>query len=145
MWAWETLTVLEERGFGATCGIFAAFHAVAPSEGAGRAGVIGRGLSLVKLVLLSLWNRKVNLLTPFPVSRWLLLWFEEFVEKSLLKVEIPGNPETEGASENRRQMYIRAEKRACRFLWSHLGLQKKGGNPFVCFNRRLPLCLINSR
>lgn len=65
---------MEEWGFGASCGIFAdrskaAFHAVAPSEGAETAGRIGRGLSLVKLVLLCLWNRKANLLTPFTVSR----------------------------------------------------------------------------
>lgn len=64
---------MEERGFGASCGVFAdrskaAFHAVSPSEGAETAGIIGRGLSLVKLVLLSLRNRQANLLTQFPVS-----------------------------------------------------------------------------
>lgn len=45
-------------------------------------------LSLLKLVLLSVWNKKANLLTPFPDSKGLLLQLEEFVEKSLLRVEI---------------------------------------------------------
>lgn len=55
--------LLEEWGFGASCGIFAdkskaAFHAVVPSEGAETADINGRVLRLVKLGLLSLWNRK---------------------------------------------------------------------------------------
>lgn len=70
-------------------------------------------MSLVKLVLLSLWNRKANPLTPFPVSRRLLLGLEEFVEQSLLRLGISGHPEAEAASENRRQICVKAEKLSC--------------------------------
>lgn len=99
--------LLEEWGFGASCGIYAdrskaAFHALAPSEGAEPAGVMEGFWVLWSWVCLVFGTeRQIHL--HYSVSRWLLLQLEQFVEKSLLRVEISGHPEAEAASENRGQ------------------------------------------
>lgn len=121
--------LLEERGFGTSCGIFAdkskaAFHAVVPREGAETADIMEGFWGLWSWGYLVFGTESKS---TYTIS--ILLQLEEFVEKSLLRVEISGHPEAEVASENRRQNMLGQKNNpmliVC-FLWSNLGLLKEG-------------------
>lgn len=126
----------------------AAFHAVAPSEGAETAGIMkGFWILWSWFCSVSGTERQIHFHHSQSAGDVSYRW-KNLLKNHYLGWKSMGTPKQKQLLKAGGKCMLWQKNDpvfiVC-FLWSKTGLQKEGGSPFVCFNRRLPLCLINSR